>query len=324
MENVQDGTKIDDIHCNTISIIHEHGNIQTQKDSPVSLPYLQRSSYSLARQSQQTVSVATTSAVIPPLHLSDHMPLKNLDQRYIRSLTGCKTCQLYPNAICATLVHTFFLVFSKWKWPSPVLLQEPKQVNLGFPVWDPRVNVSDRYHLMPIITPVYPQQNSTFNVSASTRTIIQEAFNNGLAITNEIFNGKASWDKLFEAPNFFQKYKHFIVLLATSASQEEQLKWSGLVESKVRHLVGSLERNPYISLAHVNPECFPGLPTPPGELEVPTSMWFIGIVFKKIKNVQVDLSLEVTSFKTYGNFQLTFFYYYYFSSIHFSSLYRLN
>nr|XP_024219716.1 poly(A) polymerase alpha-B-like [Halyomorpha halys] len=152
---------------------------------------------------------------------------------------------------------------------------------------------------MPIITPVYPQQNSTFNVSASTRTIIQEAFNNGLAITNEIFNGKASWDKLFEAPNFFQKYKHFIVLLATSASQEEQLKWSGLVESKVRHLVGSLERNPYISLAHVNPECFPGLPTPPGELEVPTSMWFIGIVFKKLKNQQIDLSLEVKSFKTY-------------------------
>lgn len=60
---------------------------------------------------------------------------------------------------------------------------------------------------MPIITPVYPQQNSTFNVSSSTRTILQEAFQNGLAITDEIFNGKGPWDKLFEAPNFFLKYR---------------------------------------------------------------------------------------------------------------------
>lgn len=42
-----------------------------------------------------------------------------------------------------------------------------------------QVNVSDRFHLMPIITPAYPQQNSTFNVSASTRTVIMEEFRLG-------------------------------------------------------------------------------------------------------------------------------------------------
>lgn len=51
-----------------------------------------------------------------------------------------RTCQLYPNAAPATLVHKFFLVFSKWKWPQPVLLQPPSSVSLGFPVWDPRVS----------------------------------------------------------------------------------------------------------------------------------------------------------------------------------------
>lgn len=76
---------------------------------------------------------------------------------------------------------------------------------------------------MPIITPVYPQQNSTFNVSISTRIIMQKAFENGLTITDKIMTGKATWDKLFEPPNFFGKYKHYIVLLATSSSTEDQL-----------------------------------------------------------------------------------------------------
>lgn len=70
-----------------------------------------------------------------------------------------------------------------------------------------QVNVADRYHLMPIITPAYPQQNSTFNVSMSTRTIMEDEFKNGLAITDDIMVGRATWDKLFEPPNFFTKYK---------------------------------------------------------------------------------------------------------------------
>ena len=72
---------------------------------------------------------------------------------------------------------------------------------------DGQVNVADRYHLMPIITPAYPQQNSTFNVSCSTRAVMQEQFRQGFDCTEEIMMGKASWDKLFEPPNFFTKYK---------------------------------------------------------------------------------------------------------------------
>lgn len=45
-----------------------------------------------------------------------------------------RTCQLYPNAVASTLVHKFFLVFSRWKWPHPVLLKQPENVGLGFQV----------------------------------------------------------------------------------------------------------------------------------------------------------------------------------------------
>ncbi|KAI1895314.1 hypothetical protein AGOR_G00105020 [Albula goreensis] len=209
-----------------------------------------------------------------------------------------RTCQLYPNAVASTLVHKFFLVFSKWEWPNPVLLKQPEDCNLNLPVWDPRVTPSDRYHLMPIITPAYPQQNSTYNVSVSTRAVMIDEFKQGLAITDEILQNKAEWSKLFEAPNFFQKYKHYIVLLASAPTEKQHLEWVGLVESKIRILVGNLEKNEFITLAHVNPQSFPG-PKEDVEKEEFSTMWVIGIVFKKMEgseNLNVDLTYDIQSF----------------------------
>ncbi|XP_008213758.1 poly(A) polymerase type 3-like [Nasonia vitripennis] len=54
-----------------------------------------------------------------------------------------RTCQLYPNAAPATLIEKFFLIFSIWEWPRPVLLKSIKNVDLGLQVWDPRVKKSD-------------------------------------------------------------------------------------------------------------------------------------------------------------------------------------
>ncbi|KAJ8290273.1 hypothetical protein GJAV_G00010780 [Gymnothorax javanicus] len=209
-----------------------------------------------------------------------------------------RTCQLYPNAVASTLVHKFFLVFSKWEWPNPVLLKQPEDCNLNLPVWDPRVTPSDRYHLMPIITPAYPQQNSTYNVSVSTRAVMIDEFKQGLAITDEILQNKAEWSKLFEAPNFFQKYKHYIVLLASAPTEKQHLEWVGLVESKIRILVGNLEKNEFITLAHVNPQSFPG-PKEDSDKQEFNTMWVIGIVFKKMEgseNLNVDLTYDIQSF----------------------------
>jgi len=280
--------------------------------------------------------------------LSDPMLLKNLDQKCVRSLNGCRVtdeilnqvpnkdtfrltlraiklwakrhgiysnvlgylggvswamlvarvCQLYPNADSSTLVQKFFMVFYKWQWPQPVLLKKPADIpGLGFPVWDPRQNVSDRYHLMPIITPAYPQQNSTYNVSKSTLEVMKEEFRLSLSICEEIIDGKATWDKLFETPNFFAKYRHYIVLEASSTTEEDQIQWYGHVESKVRHLVGNLEREA-LELAHIWPKTYPSLEE--GK-EKTTSYWFIGLVIKpsppaasggeSTPNAQINLDL---------------------------------
>ncbi|KAK2499453.1 hypothetical protein MC885_016894 [Smutsia gigantea] len=209
-----------------------------------------------------------------------------------------KTCQLYPNAIASTLVHKFFFVFSEWEWPNPVLLKEPEERNFNLPVWDPRVNPSDRYHRMPVITPAYPQQNSTYRVSVSTRMVMIEEFKQGLAITHEILLSKAEWSKLFEAPSFFQKYKHYIVLLASAPTEKQHLEWVGLVESKIWILVGSLEKNEFITLAHVNPQSFPAPKENPDKEEFRT-MWVIGLVIQKPEDsdvLSIDFTYDIQSF----------------------------
>lgn len=62
----------------------------------------------------------------------------------------------------------------------------------------------------------------------------------GLQITNEIMLGNSSWEKLFDPPPFFTKYRHFIVSIVSSTTAEEHLEWTGLVESKLRFLTSKL------------------------------------------------------------------------------------
>jgi len=47
-------------------------------------------------------------------------------------------------------------------------------------------------------------------------------------------------------------FRHYIVLSAFADNEEHHLEWIGLVESKVRTLVLSLENNAFIKRAHVN------------------------------------------------------------------------
>jgi len=205
-----------------------------------------------------------------------------------------RVCQLYPNAAPSTLLQKFFLVFLKWQWPKPVLLKKPEDLGLGQPVWDPRFNVGDRFHVMPIITPAYPQMNSTYNVTKSTLKVMQEEFKTSLAICEGIISSNASWDKLFEPPNFFAQYKHFIVLEASSSCEDDHAQWVGLVESKVRHLVANLEREA-INLAHIWPYTYPSLVE--GQ-EKTCCYWFIGLELNREggNGGQFDLTTPIKAF----------------------------
>jgi poly(A) polymerase len=88
-------------------------------------------------------------------------------------------CQRYPNACPATLVRKFFLVYTQWRWPNPIMLTSidergPQEVEgRYFPVWNPKINPKDGSHVMPIITPAFPAMNSSYNVCLPQFRLIQ-------------------------------------------------------------------------------------------------------------------------------------------------------
>ena len=70
------------------------------------------------------------------------------------------------------------------------------------------------------------------------------------------------------------------------------------MESKIRILVGSLEKNEFITLAHVNPQSFPA-PKETADKEEFRTMWVIGLVLKKPENseiLSIDLTYDIQSF----------------------------
>ncbi|XP_068612738.1 poly(A) polymerase type 3-like [Brachionichthys hirsutus] len=205
-----------------------------------------------------------------------------------------RICQVYPNATASTLVIKFFKVYSMWEWPYTVRLQRVDDLGYGHPFWEPRLHRPDSLHLMPIITPVYPQQNSSTNVSLSTFHIIAEEIIRGHEICQEIKQNKAEWSKLFEEPDFLGKYKHCILLTASSATERQHLAWVSLVESQIRLLVKDLEMHAFLSRAHVSTKSTTEAAAQGGR----STTWMIGLLFdlRNFKSVSVNVKDNIQNF----------------------------
>ncbi|GMG52135.1 unnamed protein product [Ambrosiozyma monospora] len=138
-----------------------------------------------------------------------------------------RICQLYPNAVGATIVAKFFHIYLQWKWPQPVLLKKIEDGPLPVKVWNPKIYPQDKYHRMPIITPAYPSMCATHNITASTQKIIIKEMQRGLDIMNDIQFGKKDWSDLFTKHDFFYRYKFYLTIVTgTKGSYEDHLKWS--------------------------------------------------------------------------------------------------
>ncbi|KAI9783101.1 MAG: polynucleotide adenylyltransferase [Geoglossum umbratile] len=162
-----------------------------------------------------------------------------------------RICQLYPHATSSVIIGKFFRILGLWSWPQPVLLKPIEDGPLNVRVWNPKIYTGDRYHLMPIITPAYPSMCATHNITMSTKEIISNEMKRAAEIVDSIMVGQYQWKDLFSKHAFFTNgYKYYLSIVAASRSRKAQLIWSGLVESKIRLLVSSLEQVEAIHLAH--------------------------------------------------------------------------
>ncbi|KAG0555865.1 hypothetical protein M758_11G008000 [Ceratodon purpureus] len=173
------------------------------------------------------------------------------------ALLVARICQLYPNAVPSVLLSRFFRVYKQWRWPNPVMLCAIEEGPLGLPVWDPRKNPRDRSHLMPIITPTYPCQNSSFNVSSSTLRVMTEEFKRGDGVCDSLEAKSLEWGRLFEPFAFFESYKNYLQIDITAGDEEEMRVWKGWVESRLRQLILKVEKDTFGMLqCHPHPNGF--------------------------------------------------------------------
>jgi poly(A) polymerase len=174
------------------------------------------------------------------------------------AILTARVCQWYPNATASVILSRFFYVYSRWNWPSPIYLKTIEEnAALGMKVWNPRINMADRHHRMPIITPAYPSMCSTHNVSDSTMRLMLAEFNRANELCPRIQSNESSYADLFQRSDYFIRFRNFFQVIAISCGGETEYRaWSGYVESRVRHLTMYLEREADIDMAPPYPEGF--------------------------------------------------------------------
>jgi poly(A) polymerase len=172
------------------------------------------------------------------------------------SILVARVCQLYPNAAPSFVLRRFFKFYSMWIWPNPIILQS---IRFGGPlaanVWNSQKDTSS---LMPILTPAYPSNNVTHNVSKSTLYVMKLEFLRGHEIlsnfdhqTPTISDSWEQWIALTESSDFFLRYRRFLKV-SVGFSQDNNdpcasdgasgaRKWSAYIESRIRFLVNALE-----------------------------------------------------------------------------------
>ncbi|KAL7672644.1 hypothetical protein ACOME3_007527 [Neoechinorhynchus agilis] len=115
------------------------------------------------------------------------------------TLMLAKVSVRFPRAHASKLLYLFFLLYSNWPWPKPVVL---------FPLDDGPNKISPdeellfldkQKYLMPVIAPVYPYENMTKLVDKLSAERIKAALADGLGMVTYVASETRGWDAFFVA-----------------------------------------------------------------------------------------------------------------------------
>lgn len=182
------------------------------------------------------------------------------------AILASKIFQLFPNYNFCHLIERFLYIYGfVWNWDkwwvriveerdSPQTgkyvntEEEPKGFQQSTDFLYPK---KFKQRCMNIITPAWPQMNSAYNVSFSTREVILKAFRQKHEIilrnlvvdqiNNENYYVKESWKSFFKKFEFFKEHDQFIELILVGTSEDQFLKWRGFIEAKIRLFIEKLE-----------------------------------------------------------------------------------
>ena len=211
------------------------------------------------------------------------------------AMTVARVCQLFPFFSSKQIVERYFYTFSNWPWEEnkPVLLCRPSASVAGVKDWNPAKYASDRSQVMPVVTPIFPSHNTTYNVTETQKTIMIDEIRRGKEMVQLISLGGAGWADLCAPVPFGSLFAGYLKLGVYAKSFDDLTKFKGLVESRIRSLVRCIELMGVF--ARPNPEFYIHdiAPTHSGQNSAPNSgSFYIGID----SPTAVDLNQAITQF----------------------------
>lgn len=120
-----------------------------------------------------------------------------------------RVCIDNPHMPVCKLLETFFRFYADYKWgpQNPVLLCPLQERDVVKFAMDEQLFRDWNKAKMPIITPSFPNSNSSFNIQDSTQAVILTELEKGALITKAINSGQpVGWKRLFKKFPFFKAY----------------------------------------------------------------------------------------------------------------------
>uniref|UniRef100_A0A914I0S3 polynucleotide adenylyltransferase n=1 Tax=Globodera rostochiensis TaxID=31243 RepID=A0A914I0S3_GLORO len=186
-----------------------------------------------------------------------------------------KVFLMFPEASIPFLIEKYFLFYSKWKWPMPVQLAQIDDKRIGeFLSWGPgREWFTKRQFLaknlrktigqalaMPIISPLFPEQNEAAQINLSTAKVIQNELKNAFIKIRSTDKGHGIIKPIAgNCKRFSEKYEHFVTFTCGGTKFNVE-KFCHFVGKRLRHELLYFVENSlanWVRFCHVHPTRVP-------------------------------------------------------------------